>query len=249
MTAAKPQSAPSKTIYRFVALAGLAAVFVGVVFSLRGPDLSVQPVMAERPVMLPDGTALYVQKYEVSVAEWNVCHAKGGCTLALRAPAGKSEATMPATGLSYVDVDEYLTWINSATRHTFRLPNLKEWEFMAADVLPKEPDPIFTSPELTWASAYLTEPQIGRALHAQGSFATTAQGIVDLNGNVWEWTSACYAGVSGGDMSPDRCPAFYIGGEHIAVMSFLVRDPARGGCAAGSPPAHLGMRLVTDHAL
>jgi hypothetical protein len=49
-------------------------------------------------------------------------------------------------------------------------------------------------------------------------------------------------------MSPDRCPAFYVGGEHIAVMSYLVRDPARGGCAVGTPPAHLGMRLVSDHA-
>jgi formylglycine-generating enzyme required for sulfatase activity len=93
------------------------------------------------------------------------------------------------------------------------------------------------------------EPQTNRALRPQGSFDTTSQGIVDLNGSVWEWTMDCYAGVAGAQMSPDRCPAFYVGGEHIAVMSYLVRDPARGGCAVGTPPAHLGMRLVADRAL
>ena len=40
------------------------------------------------------------------------------------------------------------------------------------------------------------------------------------------------------------CPAYFVGGEHIAAVPYLVRNPARGGCAVGVPPAHLGMRLV-----
>ncbi|MEC8042421.1 MAG: formylglycine-generating enzyme family protein, partial [Pseudomonadota bacterium] len=36
---------------------------------------------------------------------------------------------------------------------------------------------------------------------------------------------------------------------HVAAIPYLVRDPARGGCAVGSPPAHLGMRLISDEAL
>ncbi|MGC1503863.1 MAG: formylglycine-generating enzyme family protein [Sulfitobacter sp.] len=248
MTTAAPQIATSRTYVRLAMLAGLAVVLAGAAITFRGPEKLQRPVMAEQPVILPDGTKLYVQKYEVSVAEWNVCHAAGGCTLALRAPSGKSALTTPATGLSFVDVGEYLTWLNRASGHTFRLPKLREWEFMAADVLPEEPDPIFTSPELTWASAYLTEPRTNRALRPQGSFSTSAEGIVDLDGNVWEWTQECYAGASIEEMSPDRCPAFYIAGEHIAAMSYLIRDPAQGGCAVGSPPAHLGMRLVSDRA-
>ena len=42
------------------------------------------------------------------------------------------------------------------------------------------------------------------------------------------------------------CAAYWAGGEHLSAMSYLIRDPARGGCAVGTPPAHLGMRLVTD---
>ncbi len=143
-------------------------------------------------------------------------------------------------------MSQYLDWINRRARHEFRLPTMEEWEFMAKDVLPEEPDPIFTDPELSWASAYLTEGLAPRRLMQQGSFSVSAEGIVDLDGSVWEWTEDCYAGDGGVPIDRDRCPAFFAAGEHIAAIPYLVRDPARGGCAVGSPPAHLGLRLVSD---
>lgn len=246
MTAVDLQRQPSRMSLRYGVVIGLAAAILGAVLIGRGPETGVLPTMAESPVIMADGSKLYAQKYEVSIAEWNACHAAGGCTLFLSSSKSKPALTTPATGLSFMDVGEYLTWINKTTGHQFRLPSLAEWEHMAAPVLPDDPDPIFTSPELTWASAYLTEPQTKRTLRARGSFATTAEGIVDLDGSVWEWTSDCYAGASEGQVSADRCPAFFVGGEHVAAISYLIRDPARGGCAVGSPPAHLGMRLVTE---
>lgn len=54
-------------------LVGLAAVaLIGAVF-LYDDALVPAPQMAENSVIFPDGTALSVQKYEVTVAEWNVC--------------------------------------------------------------------------------------------------------------------------------------------------------------------------------
>ena len=223
-------------------LVGLAAVaLIGAVF-LYDDALVPTPQMAENPVIFPDGTALNVQKYEVTVAEWNVCHAAGACTLNLRVAKNRTESEMPATGLSYLDVSQYLAWINKATDQNFRLPTVQEWKFMAAEVLPDTPDPIFTDRQLSWAYSYLLEPQTKRTLMPQGAFATTSQGIVDLNGSVWEWTKDCYSGAS--KRTVNNCPAYFVGGEHIAAVPYLVRDPARGGCAVGVPPAHLGMRLV-----
>lgn len=224
---------------------GLLAVAVLAFGGSEVPDPNLRPQMADSPVVLPDGTPLYVQRFEVSIAEWNTCHVAGACTLALRALGNRSEPDMPATGLSYLDTREYLAWINGVTDGAFRLPTLAEWEHMAVEVMPHEPDPIFTDPNLTWASSYLMEPTTARALRPQGSFSTTSQGIADLDGSVWEWTQDCYVGDSGAPTSLDRCPAFMVGGEHIAAIPFPVRDPARGGCAVGAPPAHLGMRLVT----
>ena len=207
---------------------------------------SLMPRMAQSPIMLPDGAVIHVQKYEVTVADWNKCNKAGACSLALRVNGGHAQAEIPATGLSFTDVFEYITWINATTRMEFRLPTLAEWEYMAAEVLPPVPDPIFTDPELTWASAYLMEPQTKRTLRPRGTFETTAEGIVDLNGSVWEWTQDCYAGADSSATGDGYCPAYFVGGEHIAAVPFLVRDPARGGCAVGTPPAHLGMRLVSE---
>ncbi len=230
-----------------VVLIVLVAVFLGAALPWQGAgkNLSLAPEMAASPVTLSTGARLFVQKYEVTVAEWNTCHDEGGCALHLRVRPDQDARVTPATGLSYVDVTEYLNWINSVTGGKFRLPTAAEWTEMARPVLPEEADPLFTDPSLTWASAYLTKNLPARALKPQGSFSTSPDGIADLDGSVWEWTQECYAGASG-DGNPLRCPAYFVGGEHVAAMFYLIRDPARGGCAVGSPPAHLGMRLVSD---
>lgn len=247
-------SSPRKSA-RLRLLAGLAGVAVAgviigaAVFMQRGPDMAFVPTMAARPFVMQGGTPLYVQAFEVSIAEWNRCADAGACELRLRAPRGQADAAFPATGLNWVDVNQYLAWINANSRHAFRLPTRSEWNAMAEAVLPAAPEPIFTDTNLTWASAYLTEGLGSRRLLSSGSYSTSSEGIADLDGNVWEWTQDCYSGADAGRSDPVNCPAFHVGGEHDAVIPFLVRDPARGGCAVGSPPAHLGMRLVTDHPL
>ena len=230
-----------------LALALVAVVLIGAALIPRGPDVSLpMPIMAKAPIVMPDGKTFYAQQFEVTVAEWNTCFNAGSCAIPLRVRTGFDATTTPATGLSYVDVNQYLTWINDGTAHEFRLPTVDEWNHMAHSVLPEEPDPIFTDPSLTWAASYLTEGNAPRELKAQGSFSTSPEGVEDLDGSVWEWTQECYAGAADG-LGPDRCPAFFVAGEHVAAMSYLIRDPARGGCAVGTPPAHLGMRLVSDY--
>ncbi len=243
MSAVNDEPKPSLRFPVAIGIVLAAALLLWAALTRDGPDFALDPLMAELPVQV-DGKSMHVMKYEVTIAEWDRCHQDGGCALQLRARPNQDPAETPATGLSYVDVRDYVTWINAKTGGGFRLPTLAEWEHMAASVLPDEPDPIFIDPNLTWASSYLLEEQQSRALRERGAFSTTAEGISDLDGSVWEWTMDCYAG--SGATDPNRCPAFFVAGEHIAAMSFLVRDPARGGCAVGSPPAHLGMRLVKD---
>jgi formylglycine-generating enzyme required for sulfatase activity len=238
-------SAPKKrAVSARIAVVLAAALAIGAAYAARGPDMRYVPEMAAHPVVMPDGRRLYVQKFEVSVAEWNRCHRDGACEEPRNAPAGKPAAETPATNLSHLDIEQYLRWINKRSRHPFRLPTRSEWEQMAKNVLPEKPDPIFTDPELSWASAYLTEGIAPRKLEVRGSFSESPEGIADLDGSVWEWTDDCYAGDSG-IVPKELCPAYWVGGEHIAAVPFVERDPARGGCAVGAPPAHLGFRLVT----
>lgn len=228
--------------------AGLSVAVIAGTAIRPGPDMDYIPPMAAEPAVAEGGGPLFVQAREVTIAEWNRCHEDGACTLRLKPPPGGRAAEWPATGLNWLDVNEYLVWINRVSRHAFRLPTAREWHAMAEPVLPETPDPIFTDPSLSWASDYLLEDRTERRLRPSGSWSMTEQGIADLNGSVWEWTQDCYIDGSGTERMP-QCPAYIVGGEHEAVIPFLVRDPARGGCAVGAPPPHLGMRLVTDHPL
>lgn len=243
----RTRSKPQKAVLGLVFVCAFVAVVIGAAQYLRGPVSTANPEITSVSVQLEDGRIINVQTREVTVAEWQSCHHAGQCMLNLS--SGAKTADYPATGLSFPDAVEFISWLNDNTQHRWRLPTSAEWFEIAAEVLPQKPDPIFTDPALTWASAYFTqENRSGRTLRPSGTFAATSDGVEDLSGNVWEWTQDCYAGASGqGDkIGEDRCPAYIMGGEHEAVMPYLVRDPSRGGCAVGAPPAHLGMRLVSD---
>lgn len=243
LTSAKPAAILSV----LAAGAVLVTLAVGAAQLLRGSDPVFVRNIPMTAVRLADGRTLTVLTREVTVAQWQACHRAGKCALDLSAQ--ERDVDFPATGLSYPDAMQFANWLNSLGKMEWRLPTSAEWHELASEVLPEKPDPIFTDPSLTWASAYLLEAsRTGRSLRPSGAFSATSAGIQDLDGNVWEWTQDCYAGAEGqgATLDADRCPAFIMGGEHEAVMAYLVRDPARGGCAVGAPPAHLGMRLVAD---
>jgi formylglycine-generating enzyme required for sulfatase activity len=249
MTANTPTLQFCKASLRFAAVGLAVAAVIGSALMLRDPDRikgDIADTIQAQPVTLQDGRILRVQTHEVTVSEWQACHDARVCDLDFSRM--QKDIDYPATGLSYPDAMQFVAWINGEGDTTWRLPSAAEWAEISQEVMPEKADPIFTDPSLTWASTYLTEAnRSGCALRPSGAFSTTSSGIADLDGNVWEWTQDCYAGSAGqAPIDSDRCPAFIMGGEHEAVMSYLVRDPARGGCAVGAPPAHLGMRLVSD---
>lgn len=192
------------------------------------------------PVTLADGTVLHVSRHEVTVASWRQCFAEGGCS---HMPVGdKTDGQLPVTGVNWFDVNEYLNWANGRVGDGLRLPTVAEWRFAARSFAREKPAPLFTDPRLAWAAAYGQEASQSGPPKVVGSFTTTSEGISDLDGNVWEWTANCAKpGFDGG-----QCPAYVTAGEHEAIVSIFVRNPAAGGCATGTPPAHLGFRLVAD---
>lgn len=235
---------PTQIILLFLASFGAAAALITLTYT-DTPELIDQAFTTEMVasnVVAANGHILRVQKFETTVAQWNQCFADGACELQLKTRIKGKEAIYPATGVGWLDVQKYIIWANKNSNDTFRLPTTFEWQKLAKEVLPKRRNPIFTAPELAWAKDYGTTKKTTRALKPIGSFKTTSTGISDLNGSVWEWTNDCYKL----EYSTEECPAFNTAGEHISVIPIYTRDPARGGCAVGTPPAHLGFRLVSD---
>jgi formylglycine-generating enzyme required for sulfatase activity len=84
-----------------------------------------------------------------------------------------------------------------------------------------------------------------------GTFGRNQNGLNDIGGNVWEWTSTCFLCMTlrptgGAQVTNTNCGVRVVQGAHRTYMTDFIRDPRTGGCAAGVPPANLGFRLVLE---
>ncbi len=196
-----------------------------------------------------------IMAYQVSVAEYAACVADGVC----RQPDGIQPARgdVPVTGVNYGDAVRYAGWLSARTGDDWRLPSDEEWSFAAAerfgdDAVGLEDDD-GANPAARWLAAYRSRsgPERDAAVKPRGHFGRNTNGLHDLSGSVWEWTTTCYARNrtdAAGRLAEatENCGVRVMGGRHRSYMSFFLSDGKSGGCAAGMAPDNLGFRLVRD---
>ena len=88
-----------------------------------------------------------------------------------------------------------------------------------------------------------------KAPQPSGAFGANEHGLLDVAGNVWEWTDSCFArthlGSQGEVLSEVRnCAVRLVEGRHRSFVPEFIRDARASGCSAGTPPSNLGFRLV-----
>lgn len=219
------------------AAAGLSGLAVAAFVGMHAPALD---DVRFRPVAVAEGTRLQVMVREVSRREWKACADAGACAQ-LTGRIDPAEPDMPMTGVNRFDVEAYLAWTNAQERRDVRLPTAAEWQAIAAGLPRPGHRKLFDDPRMAWAADYGAMPAISGVIRPSGGFGALPNGIKDLSGNVWEWTDTC----ARDGLEPGRCPAYKVEGQHETALSVFVRDPFSGGCAAGTPPNHVGFRLVT----
>jgi len=222
--------------------------------------LSGEYLEAGRPVDAPKRTVTFrrgfhIMKDEVSAADYAACAADGACEAA---EGGNASAALPVTGVSYRDATAYAAWLSAKTGETWRLPTDEEWAFAAAerrsdDALGVSQDK--ANPAARWLARYRAEAGAAGKRDAEpkplGHFGLNSNGLSDIAGNVWEWTSTCYTRATmseGGKVASntDNCGVRVVAGRHRGYMSIFIRDGRSGGCAAGLAPDNLGFRLVRE---
>lgn len=105
----------------------------------------------------------------------------------IKAPVG--EELLPVSNISYEDAVAFAGWRSKRDGVTYRLPTEEEWEYAARNGDKGNLYPWGN----TWQSGHAAtaESGVGTA-QAVGTYAQGMNrwGVVDLVGNVWEWTSS-----------------------------------------------------------
>lgn len=184
------------------------------------------------------GKGLAVMRHEVTIAQWQNCVDDNACSFSPKPGLGAKGEKFPVTGIGALDAQEFVRWAQKATGQDVQLPTREQW-YEFSEVPQTKAAKRFDDPRLAWAATYGSDATIDPTLKTSGGFGLNSKHIADVKGNVWEWTSSCVV-----DAEPGRCPAYFAAGEHEAKVPIFVRDPSSGGCATGTPPTHLGLRLV-----
>jgi len=195
-----------------------------------------------------------VMRHQVTEAEYWRCAKAEACPMIDRQAAADDR---PMVNVNWHDAQAYAAWLSRETGAHFRLPTDVEWAYAAGgrfvdDALPEAAygdDPgrralaIYDGPSRNRGIDKVSQPV--------GTFGANERGLVDLAGNVWEWTDSCFVRAeieASGNVRATlvNCGVRVVEGAHRAYVTDFIRDALKGGCAVGTPPSNLGLRLVRD---
>jgi formylglycine-generating enzyme required for sulfatase activity len=214
----------------------------------RPVSISLATISIDRP--------LVIMKHQVTAADYRRCVEDHACPPFAADVA--IAADRPAVKVSWRDAQAYAAWLSEKSGATYRLPSDEEWAFAAGSRFRDDPLPDFgdNDPAQRWLARYdrdaARQEETDREPRPTGSFGANEKGLVDLAGNVWEWTDTCFARGTLDDTGQlaerpiVNCTIRVLEGRHRTYAPDFIRDPRTGACAVGAPPSNFGFRLVRE---
>ena len=169
----------------------------------QGADTSspnaLKPETPPRMVSIAEPFAVGV--HEVTMEQWDLCVAEGGCST----PAGDNgwgRGSRPVIMVSWNDAVEFTTWLSARTGQAYSLPSESQWEYAArageegewlggdAASVCEYANIAGAESGLRWQHAACADPAALETLPV-GSLKANAFGLHDVIGNVAEWTLDC----------------------------------------------------------
>jgi formylglycine-generating enzyme required for sulfatase activity len=162
-------------------------------------------------------------------------------------PEGKADH--PVVLVCWDDAMAYCRWLSQVTGKHYRLPTEEEWEKAARGALPEARRYLWGN---EWRLRACNTQELGQgSTTSVRKFERTNQspfGVVDMVGNVWEWTASWY----------ERYPGSLHEGVHFGRVFRVVRGgswrnsqrEARISCRGRYPPdvrrTYVGFRIASD---
>ncbi len=129
--------------------------------------------------------SMYVGKYPISQAQWNV--------LMPHNPSRFKSLRRPVENVSWKDAVEFCARLSQRTGHPYRLPSEAEWEYAcrAGSTSPfyfgKTIMPVLANYDCRNKYAGGSTGTFRKKTVNAGSFPANIFGLYDMHGNVWEW--------------------------------------------------------------
>lgn len=215
-----------------------------------GPD-------EEKPAHTVNVNSFYIDKTEVTNAQY----AEFVQTTGYQAPSSEEEQNWtpwvgdkppagqeqwPVSNVSAAEAKAYAKWLSNRDGVKYRLPTEEEWEYVARDGSSAKLYPWGDQ----WVDGYAN---IGSSLPKPvGSYkqGATSTGVLDLIGNVWEWTSSKAAYYPGSSSRADK------NSQSMVVRGGSYQSKARGAEAITATSRYfvepsdkhplIGFRLVRE---
>jgi len=228
----------------------------------QGVDASspsaLKPETPPRMVSIAEPFAVGV--YEITMAQWDLCVAEGGCST----PAddnGWGRGSRPVITVSWNDAVEFTAWLSAKTGQAYSLPSESQWEYVArageeGEWLGGNPASVCeyaniagAESGLRWQHAACADPAALETLPV-GSLKANAFGLHDVIGNVAEWTLDCMnlsyldAPADGSAWSRGICSSRMTRGGSWFTGTKDIRLPARFSLKNGDRNDFTGFRVV-----
>jgi formylglycine-generating enzyme required for sulfatase activity len=163
-------------------------------------------------------------------------------------PAGL--AGHPVVNVSFEDAEEYCRWLSEMAGQRYRLPTEEEWEKAARGGLPETRRYPWGD---EWQPGFCNTQEVDRngttPVHEFERVNRSPFGVVDMVGNVWEWTASSYEAYAGSQYTSS-----YLGRLRCTVRGGAwkhSRWDARISCRGRYEPdqrrPYLGFRIVLDY--
>jgi formylglycine-generating enzyme required for sulfatase activity/tetratricopeptide (TPR) repeat protein len=214
----------------------------------------------EYPEQLAYVSSFLISKSEVTQAQWRLVMGSNPSIF-------KGCDQCPVENVSFTDVENFITKINSLTGKNYRLPNEAEWELAARGGLENTTGHYFSD---TNELSFITEgedeygipirffvPHLSQGwfinnseskTHKTGLKAANPIGLYDMGGNVAEWCSDWYSsyehGISVNPLGPENGDKRVVRGGSFADKQIACRYASRKGYSPSTKTNKVGFRLA-----